>query len=177
MLFVRACGLLLIHLFVSCIVSCSTFKPTLVGGSPGYVVFNYGGRMGNRALSEAKAAKPVRTCALLKVQPYSLPGRGYYIASGGLLVRYVSFFSAVKLCCSESYCTQTTSWTSSCDSSPARPAYMNGTVTQIQYAKCEIRHLRGPGKWGVRLYRAKALRVVGGRIILVLHGEPTVDRT
>ena len=46
------------------------------------------------------AAKPVRTYALLKVQPFFFHDVViYYIGLGGLLVRYVSFFLAVKLCC------------------------------------------------------------------------------
>ena len=44
------------------------FKPELVGALPGYVGFNYGGCVGNRALSEVRATKPLRSCALLKVQ-------------------------------------------------------------------------------------------------------------
>ena len=69
-LFMHPCGLLLIHLFISCIVSWSMFKPKLVCALPGYVSFNYGGCVGNRALSEVRATKPLISCALLKVQPF-----------------------------------------------------------------------------------------------------------
>ena len=39
--------------------------------------------MGNRALSEVRAAKPVRTCELLQVDPFLFPDVVfYYIGSG-----------------------------------------------------------------------------------------------
>lgn len=88
--------------------------------------------MGNRALSEVRAAKPVRTCELLKVDLFLFPEVVfYYIGSGGLLVWYVSCFHSVKF------------WSlNSCRKSPlpdeislpATPpyAYMNATVTQTR---------------------------------------------
>ena len=47
---------------------------------------------------ELRAAKPVRTYAYLKVVLFP-DEMMYFIGSRGLLVRYMSFFLSVKLCC------------------------------------------------------------------------------